>query len=330
MTSVLNRNSSQKAATRRATDSIVVVPADLATIYNFNPLFNAGVSGQGQPITLVEDSDLYTNDDWSNFRSTLGLSNYVGASLTTIYPNNCTDPGINADDGEAILDAEWASAAAPSAAIVIASCTDLWTAVQNLVNEANPPPIVSISYGVCEALSGSGTNALTASIYQQAVAEGVSVFVSAGDNDGAVCTDRDNSASATTGIGVNALASTPYNVAVGGTDFSDSFSGTSATYWAPSNGPTYGSALSYVPEIPWNRFLRRPVACDISRLHRLLRCLGGLQYQSRHQLVDDCRGQRRSQRVCHGSAVHGRRRQRHLSGLSKAVLANGRDRHPER
>ena len=51
---------------------------------------------------------------------------------------------------------------------------------------------------------------------------------------------------------MNGLSSTPYNVAVGGTDFADQFFGTTANYWSSSNLPTYGSALSYVPEIPWN------------------------------------------------------------------------------
>ncbi len=54
------------------------------------------------------------------------------------------------------------------------------------------------------------------------------------------------------GIAVNGSASTQYNVAVGGTDFGDTFAGTTSTYWSATNGTTFGSALSYVPEIPWN------------------------------------------------------------------------------
>jgi len=76
------------------------------------------------------------------------------------------------------------------------------------------------------------------------------VFVAAGDSGAAGC---DNSvAEATHGIGVNAFASTPNNVAVGGTDFSDTYSGTNATYWNSSNASAFGSALSYIPEISWN------------------------------------------------------------------------------
>ena len=75
-------------------------------------------------------------------------------------------------------------------------------------------------------------------------------FVSAGDQGAAGC-DPDAS-NATHGIGVNGFASTPYNVAVGGTDFADSYAGTNSSYWNTANASTFGSAQSYIPEIPWN------------------------------------------------------------------------------
>ena len=34
------------------------MPADLATIYDLNPLFSEGISGEGQIIAVVEDSDV--------------------------------------------------------------------------------------------------------------------------------------------------------------------------------------------------------------------------------------------------------------------------------
>ena len=97
----------------------LMVPADLATIYDLNPLFNAGYSGQGQTIVVVEDSNVYSTVDWGSFRTALGLSGYTSGSFTQIHPpisgtNDCTDPGVLAAvEFEAILDAEWASAAAP-------------------------------------------------------------------------------------------------------------------------------------------------------------------------------------------------------------------------
>jgi subtilase family serine protease len=242
-----------------------VIPGDLATIYNFNPLFNSGTSGQGQTVVVIEDTNVYSTADWNAFRSTFGLSGYTAGSFTQVHPaypggNNCTDPGVIANnDAEAILDAEYASAAAPSAAIELASCADTSTtfggliAFQNLINASNTPPsVMSISYGECEAANGATANAAYYFAYQQAAAEGVSVFVAAGDSGAAGCDDPNSASTAANGIGINAFASTPYNVAVGGTDFSDTYANTNSTYWNTTNSPTYGSAMSYVPEIPWN------------------------------------------------------------------------------
>ena len=127
-----------------------VVPADLAQIYNLNPLFGAGISGQGQTIALIEDTDVFSASDWSTFRSTFGLSGYTSASFTQVHPaspsgpNNCGAPGTFApNNAEAILDAEWASASAPSAAIEMAACADTNTtfggliAIQNQIGRAH-------------------------------------------------------------------------------------------------------------------------------------------------------------------------------------------------
>jgi subtilase family serine protease len=240
-----------------------LVPADLETIYNLNPLFAAGISGQGQTIVLIEDSNVFSTADYTTFRSTFGLSSFAG-TLTQVHPaprtgaNNCTNPGaVTGNDGEATLDVEWASAAAPSATVELASCRDSRTtfggliALQNLINGATTPPaIMSISFGLCESENGATANASYNSAYAQAVTEGVSVFVSAGDEGAASCDA--NLTKSTHGINVSGFASTPNNVAVGGTDFGDTFAGTTATYWNATNTATFGSAKSYINEIPWN------------------------------------------------------------------------------
>jgi subtilase family serine protease len=241
----------------------LMAPADLATIYDFNPLFAAGITGKGQTIAVVEDTDLYTIDDWTNFRSIFGLSGYTSGSLATIQPSPppggvaCTDPGFNGDDSEATLDAEWSSAAAPDATILVASCDNSSTvdgvqhAIHLLIESASPPPIISVSYGICEADNGAAANVFFAQMYKQAAAEGISVFVATGDAGPVDCATGYNSP-ARAGIGVNGWASTKYDVAVGGTDFSDTFSGTNAAYWGPSTGAPWGTAKSYVPEMTWN------------------------------------------------------------------------------
>ena len=317
-----------------------VVPADLATIYNLNPLFSAGTSGQGQTIVVIEDTNVYSTSDWTTFRSTFGLSGYSAGSFTQVHPappsgtNNCSNPGVNGDDGEAILDAEWASAAAPSAAIELASCSDTNTtfggliALQNLLNASSTPPaIVSISYGECEAYNGAAANAAYSSTYQQAVAEGVSVFVSSGDEGAASC-DAGGS-NATHGIGVSGLASTPYNVAVGGTDFGDSYANANSTYWTTTNTSTYGSALSYIPEIPWNDSCASTLIATYEGYGATYGSSGFCNSGSGGEFSDRCFRQRRPEWLRDRNSVHQRRRQWDLPGICQAFVAVDR-RQPER
>jgi subtilase family serine protease len=243
-----------------------VAPADFATIYNLNPAFAEGYTGLGQTVVVLEDTILKTVGDVATFRAAFGLSGYHG-TFTQITATGtaatCTAAKANGAEGEAALDAEWAGAAAPDAAIELAACRDTTTvfggliALQNLINGATPPAIVSMSYGECEFENGVAANASFLTTYQQAAAAGTSVFVSSGDELAASC-DADNTL-ATQGIGVSGFASTPYNVAVGGTDFMDNYNSAAggpalSTYWntTTSGATPYSSALSYIPEIPWN------------------------------------------------------------------------------
>jgi hypothetical protein len=260
---MFKRRSTSAPAFTTSEGDYLLVPADLATIYNFSPAFKAGISGQGQTIVLIEDSDLYTTDDWTKFRSTFGLTSaYPSGSLAQVHPastptNNCTDPGPSSATGEETLDVEWASAGAPNAAMELASCSDTTTnfggfiALQNILNASGTPPaVVSISYGEGEPLVGAAFNLYIKNLYMQAVTAGVSVFVASGDSGADV--SEQGSPYATVGINVSAFTSTPYNVSVGGTDFADTYENVNSSYWSSTNSSTYGSALSYIPEIPWN------------------------------------------------------------------------------
>lgn len=92
------------------------MPGDLERIYNTNPLHAAGISGQGQTIAVIEDSDVFTAADWHTFRKTFGLdAKFPKGSFKQIHPQpssfadnggSCSDPGVNPDDSEAIADAE--------------------------------------------------------------------------------------------------------------------------------------------------------------------------------------------------------------------------------
>ncbi len=241
-----------------------LVPGDIAAIYNLNPLFAAGYSGKGQTIMVVEDTYLYTTSDWTVFRKTFGLTRpYPSGTLAQVSPTGsvaCTNPGYaaNGDDGEAIIDVEWATAAAPNAAIVLAACKNTGStfggliALENTLNgpPANLPTVVSISYGEAEAANGATANLAYKNAYMQASGMGISIFVSSGDENAG---SDDGGNVSTHGIGISGFTSTPYNVSVGGTDFGYTANGNNpSNYWASTNSSTYTSALGYIQEIPWN------------------------------------------------------------------------------
>ena len=237
-----------------------------------NPLFSAGISGQGQTIVLVEDTDTYGGAaDWNTYRSTFGLATaFPLGSYTQVHPGGCADPGINGDDGEAAIDVEVASSVAPSAAIELISCPSATftfggvLALQNLINGSAPyPGVVSSSYGLCEAFNGNGGNAAFYNTYQQAAAEGFSVFVSSGDDGPSSCAnDFGTPRYAVASLGITGWGESPYNVSVGGTDFEDTYNAKTgqnggapiSTYWSRDEHLRLRvSRLERTfPEIPWN------------------------------------------------------------------------------
>ena len=236
-----------------------IAPGDFATIYDVAPLYKGrnAITGKGQTVVVLEVTDI-NPADVSTFRSAFGLSSYAG-TFSQIHPGpGCKDPGVNGAEGEAALDAEWAGAVAPDAAVELASCKNssvnfgAFTAAQNLLDSANPPPIMSLSYIGCEASQGPSGNLYIAELWAQAAAEGVSVFISSGDGSAAGCDNFDSASYAEAGIAANGLGSTPYNLSAGGTDFLDTAEGLNSTYWKKSNSANGTSAKSYVPEMPWD------------------------------------------------------------------------------
>ena len=237
-----------------------VTPYDFATIYNVLPLWNAAtpINGKGETIAIVARTDI-NPDDATTFWGLFGLdgTNAPQPTLNRIY--NGPNPGISSlgDESEADTDTQWSGAVAPGATIdlVISESTETDDGVDLsaiYIVDNNLAPIMSASFSQCEANLGSGGVAFFGAIWEQAAAQGISVMVSSGDNGSAGCDNPNVNAAAQFGLNVNGLASTPYNVAVGGTDFNQ-FSNQS-TYWNPTNAATtQESAKGYIPETSWNQ-----------------------------------------------------------------------------
>lgn len=233
-------------------------PFDFATIYDLKPLWNLSFDGTGQTVAIAGRTNINPTDV-ATFRSTFGL-----AGNNTQVVVNGTDPGIvsSGEETEADLDVEWAGAVAKGATIklVVSKSTNTTDGIdlsnQYIVNN-NLAAVVTVSFGACEAQAGS-SNSFYNSLWQQAAAQGMSVFVAAGDSGSAGCdlpssTGKKGSNTTTPAsqdFGVNGLASTPYNVAVGGSEFNDASN--PAAFWNGSNDANNASAIAYIPEVVWN------------------------------------------------------------------------------
>ena len=234
---------------------------DLQIIYSIDRVHAAGFSGQGQTVAVLETSDLYSAGDWLAYRRVFGLTKaFPEGQLQTVNPAGpyaCTDPGAVEEEEEATLDAEVVTAAAPNATVIVAACQStpgndgLMIALENLLSSARPPQVISISYGAPEASLSVANRQQIEMLYMQSAAQGISIFVSVGD-DGADANHSDYGIAGVNGISVNGRAATEWNVAVGGADFEDTYFGTVGDYWSPAGSATGQSALSYIPEIPWN------------------------------------------------------------------------------
>jgi hypothetical protein len=285
-----------------------VAPYDFATIYNILPLWNAGtpIDGTGQTIAIAGTSDICVgqnvpacidsgsgspNNDILVFRNTFGLPTTNTANTPIRISGNsqpltvCTDPGTEnipppctIDDlVENSLDVEWSGSVAKNAQIVlVASYSPPGSTVDGLFDSESyivdklTARIMNVSYGECELGNGTAGNVEYYDLWQTAAAEGISVFVAAGDSGSASCDDGYNFAES--GLTVSGLASTPYNTAVGGTDFNwctpDTFFNTECSaspYWNSSNSATGASVNGsgpqggYVKETPWNESCANPL-----------------------------------------------------------------------
>src|SRR5579864_260131 len=226
-----------------------LAPDDIATIYNVAALYQAGIDGTGMKIGVMGQTDVHMTDI-EQFRAGFNLSKN---DPQDVLATGCTDPGYTGDEGEADLDLEWSGAVARNASILYIKCDSaknggVLGSIIYAVNQ-NIAPVLSMSYGFCEAKANQSFATQYESLIQQANTQGQTILVSSGDAGAATCDQ--GSSQATQGLSVNAEASPPEVTAVGGTEF-DADVNDQSTYWNTTNGTNLGSAKSYIPELAWN------------------------------------------------------------------------------
>ena len=226
-------------------------PDDFATIYDLHGLYNAGIDGTGEKIAVMGQ----TKVDYANVTTFRQLAGLPSKTVTDVLSGGTASTN-SSDLDEAYLDIEWVGAIARNAQIVYVHNDDLNSsgAFDALIYaiENNTAPVISISYGDCEANFAASDLTLIAGKLQQANAQGQTVVTPSGDDGAADCdyplTSTGSVTSATHGLAVDVPASFPYATAVGGTTFNEA----TGDYWNTTNNTTYGTAKSYIPEVGWN------------------------------------------------------------------------------
>jgi hypothetical protein len=243
--------------TQNGQQTHALAPQDYAVIYNIGPAYNTPGIGTGVTIGVVARNDLYNgSQDVQNFLSAVGSGmNSFGGGYVNVVVNG-PDPGNQGggEEAEATLDATWSSAISPYSNVnfVVSGSTNTTDGVdlsELYIIENNAADIMTESFGTCEYFATDALLQQIRSLAEQAAAQGITYFVSTGDNGAEGCDDPINP-SAKYPISVNALASTAFNIAVGGTMFNEN--GNASKYWA-STAPPAETALSYIPEHVWNQ-----------------------------------------------------------------------------
>ncbi len=176
---------------------------------------------------------------------------------------------------------EWAGAVAKGASIVlVASGNNSSGTIDTIFESSNyvltkkVAPILNVSYGICELELGTSGNTAYKNLWESLSSAGIAVFVATGDSGAASCDQGGDGGGqnlpypAEFGLSVSGYSSTPYNTAVGGTDFNwcnswaDAASGATCTaspHWNSTNSTTGANAVGYIPEVPWNDSCANPL-----------------------------------------------------------------------
>ena len=249
---------SQPRFTSGETGNHYLTPGDVATIYDITPAYNSGYTGSNQSLAIVGQSAISLTDI-SNFQTAVGIAGKT--PIITLVPNSGASEvyAADSDEAESDLDLEYSSTIAKGAQVyfVYVGNSRNYSVTNSLeyAIDQKIAPVISTSYGECEAAEGqSGYNELN-SYLAQAATQGQTVVAAAGDNGSSDCYGEKGFTTAEQeALAVDFPASSQYVTGMGGTEFpaADIVSGNNTYFAAETTTDIINSALSYIPEQVWN------------------------------------------------------------------------------
>lgn len=217
----------------------------IANAYGAFSLYKTGDTGQGQSVGIFE-LEPFASSDIAAFDQC-----YFGASAAAqmakrlhVVPVDGGEPS-GTGEGEAVLDVEDISALAPGANIDVyeAPNTTFGSLDEyNTMVSSDRDQVISSSWGLCEAAVQQGEPGFQQeenAIFEQAAAQGQSVFAAAGDNGSDDCNAFETDTPVSPVLSVDDPGSQPYVTSVGGTTITDATQPPAEQVW--NDGAAWGA-----------------------------------------------------------------------------------------
>jgi hypothetical protein len=245
----------------------------IANAYGAFGLYGAGDLGAGQRIALYELEPFQASDvktfDTCYFGASAAAQMQQRLHVIRVDGGQPAGPG----SGESILDVEDLSAVAPGASVdvyegpspsadgVIYDPVDPYVAIVG----ADRDQVVSTSWGLCEQAIQLGQPGLQAAenvLFEQAAAQGQSIFAASGDNGSDDCNtfETNSPVSGQNPVSVDDPGSQPYVVSAGGTTIDDAIQPPLEHVWNDgADGGGGGGGISMSWAMPsWQAAARVP------------------------------------------------------------------------
>jgi Pro-kumamolisin, activation domain/PASTA domain/IPT/TIG domain/Divergent InlB B-repeat domain len=239
-------------ATAAAQDFGGLTDDQIANSYGVFGLYGAGDTGSGQHIAIFE-LEPFATSDLQAFDTCFFGATQAAAMVGRVHTINVDGgPGHGPGSGESILDIQNVSAFAPGANIDVYQAPNTSFAsfdqYAKIVND-NVDKIVSTSWGICEQAIQEGSPGVQQAeniVFQQAAAQGQTVFSAAGDEGSDDCNAFRTTAPVSPVLSVDDPSSQPYVVSAGGTTIDNATQPASEHVW--NDGAVWGAAGGGISE----------------------------------------------------------------------------------
>ncbi|MGH3156902.1 MAG: S8 family serine peptidase, partial [Streptosporangiaceae bacterium] len=244
-----------------ATDSLANTANIVAGVYGMNLLYLLRDFARGAKIGVLELEP--------NLRSDISAyGKCYGVSAKVSYTKVDGGSGSGAGSGEAALDIEMLAGLAPQASIDVYQSPNTNAGFYDIFKKfavSDTNRVLSLSWGSCEANTALASMKAQELLFQQANAQGQTIFAAAGDEGSTSCF-RPSSGQTNPKVSALSPASAPFVIGVGGTSFrGTSFRGTGASQ----------------QEIVWNDASRAPGTGAGGGGVSSVWCMPGYQHQTK-------------------------------------------------